>query len=620
MNKNVYLNFILTIAVIALIFLGVMLINAVDRARDTNREVLKKIAQLEETIASKPSQTVVLSAKKTESKVIEKFSTIGNRQYFDSEAQPDGRLIQAVSADTGNMNYLINSEATLATFYGLCSSTPATRDLKDPDKFVPLMAESWTISPDKLTYTVTLKKGILWHDFTDPVTGKKWKDVEVTAHDFKFYLDVIRNPDTNCAPLRVYFKDIESMEVLSKYKFKVVWKNRYFRSKTFTLAMNPLPRHLYHAYKGPFDGKRFNDDHKRNRLIIGCGPYKFLRWDKNRQIVFVRNEKYFGKKYGIMPPIKYRVYKTIKHPNTRFQAILADRLDMLELTPEQWIKRTDVKQFKKKGKLRKLKFLGRAYSYIGYNQSNDLFKDRRVRIALTHLVNREKILRDIYHNLAVITTGPMFINSPGYDKSIKPYKYDVAKAKKLLAEAGWKDTDEDGILDKDGKKFSFTFMQIASSTAMQKILPLIKESFAQAGIEMKIQAFEWTVYIQKLEEKKYDVCMLRWVGAYEFDPYQIWHSSEADKMKTSNHIRFKNKEADRLIEAIRRTFDDKKRNALCREFHRLMHKEQPYTFMFINYELLALNKRYKNVNVFPLGLDTELMWTPSKLQKKVSGL
>ncbi|MDD5596761.1 MAG: ABC transporter substrate-binding protein, partial [Victivallaceae bacterium] len=293
MNKNLYINFILTVATAALIFFGIVLINSVDRVNEGNLGILKRLERIEETIAARPDRTVIVPAAKTASKVIQEFGQIANREYFDPEAQQGGRLISAIVADTPNMNSLINNEATASVFNALCSSSLATRNFGDPEKFEPLMAESWTVSPDKLTYTITLKKGILWQDFTDPVDGRKWKDVEVTAEDFKFYLDVIRNEKTNCGPLRVYYKDIDRLELIGKYRFKVIWKTRYFQSKNLTLGMSPLPRHLYHAYPGPFDPKKFNEDHQRNRLIVGCGSYRFLRWDKNDRVVFVRFEKYF---------------------------------------------------------------------------------------------------------------------------------------------------------------------------------------------------------------------------------------------------------------------------------------------------------------------------------------
>jgi peptide/nickel transport system substrate-binding protein len=418
----------------------------------------------------------------------------------------------------------------------------------------------------------------------------------------------------------VYYRDLEKLEVIDDYTFKVHWRNRYFRSEELTLGLSPLPRHLYHAYPGPFNADKFNEDHQRNRILIGCGPYRFLSWDKDRRVVFTRFQKYFGNKLGIAPPIKYCVFEIIKHPNTRFQALLASKLDRLGLEPVQWVKRTNTPEFAPDGKLRKMKYLSRAYYYMGYNLTRPQFKDKRVRQALTHLVNRKKILKDVYYGLGKIVTGPFYSETPYYDKSIKPYDFSVSEAKKLLAEAGWKDTDSDGILEKDGMKFEFTILQVANNPIQQKMLPIIKEDFAKAGINMKIQTLEWSVLLQRLTEKNFDVCVLGWTLPYESDPYQVWHSSQADKKHSSNHIGFKNKKADQLIEEIRRTFDVKKRIELCREFHRILHEEQPYTFLFAPYSLLAQSRRYKNVHKFPLGIPTEIMWTPKSEQLKVPGL
>ena len=110
----------------------------------------------------------------------------------------------------------------------------------------------------------------------------------------------------------------------------------------------------------------------------------------------------------------------------------------------------------------KFKYPSRSYSYIGWNLRHPLFKDRAVRQALTHLVDRERIIKDVYLGLGRIQTGNFYIGSPNHDPTIKPYPFDVEKAKAMLAEAGWRDTDGDGVLDKDGRKFEFVFMSISN--------------------------------------------------------------------------------------------------------------------------------------------------------------
>jgi peptide/nickel transport system substrate-binding protein len=480
------------------------------------------------------------------------------------------------------------------------------------------MAESWSLSEDKLTYTIKLREGILWHDFVDPVSGEEWKDVPVTAEDFKFYIDVIKNPDVDCAPLRVYFQDLDRIEVVNDLEFRVVWSKKYFKSESITLGLSPLPRHFYHAYEGPFDGKRFNDDHERNRIVVGCGPYQFQRWDKFQRIVLERWEKYYGRRYGVMPPIKHRVIEIIKHPNTQFQALLAGKIDSMGLQPDQWVNKTNTPEFDPvTGSIRKIKTMGHAYFYIGYNLNNPLFQDRTVRRALTHLVNRERIASEVFFDLAVVTSGPFFIESPYYDSSVEPYPFSIEKGRELFADAGWRDTDGDGILDKDGKKFEFTILAVAGHPTQSKMLPIIKEDMEKAGVVMRIANVEWPVYTQRLETKSFEVCTLGWTSDLEPDPYQLWHSSQAEIPSSSNHIGFKNPEADRLIEEIRVCFDLQERIRLCHEFHRLLHEEQPYTFLFSRNSLLALSARYRNVREFPLGVEPKTFWTPTEAQKRI---
>jgi len=587
-------------------------VTAMDALRFQTENLMKQVNELRDKMEvmgrERPAAQVPTAIAATPTAAA--LPPFANREFFDPAAIPGGTMRDASAQDTQNMNLLINNDNILGELSGLVCSSLAERNFVHPEKFEPVMAASWTISPDKMTYRIKLRKGILWHDFTDPVTGKEWKDVEVTADDFKFYIDVIKNPEVDCAPARVYLDGIDKVTVINPYEFEVKWNKRYFLSEEITLGLTPLPRHLYHAYPGPFDGKKFNDDDARNRILIGCGPYRFDSWTKGQRMILKRWEKYFGQRYGAMPPIKEYSFEIIKHPNTQFQALVSGSIDTLGLNPEQWVTRTDTKEFGPDGFIGKYRYPGRRYFYIGYNLTNPLFKDKKVRQALTCLVNRERILKEVYYGLGRIVTGPFFIDSPYYDKTVQPWPFSVEKAKRMLAEAGWKDTDGDGILDKNGKPFKFTVLQVANSPIQQKMLPIIKEDMARAGIEMNIQTVEWSVYVQRLEKKSFEVCCLGWALSFEGDPFQLWHSSQADKPQSSNHVGFKNAEADRLIEAYRTSFDLQERIELAHRFHQLLHEEQPYTFLISPDLLLAENKRFHNVRVFPaVGVPTTIQWT-----------
>ena len=623
MRANLYLNFAITMLIIVIIGGAFFLVNSFDDMRFTIEEVNTKLDLMRDDISDLKSdfnekdftinpakQGIGMSIEKKDKNLTK--SNIVNWKFFIRKAPSGGIIKGAISSETSNLNDIIQNESQVSAFWAMCNSTLAARNYEKPEIFSPLIAESWSISEDKLIYHIKIKKNVLWHDFVDPVSGKKWVDKEVTSEDFKFYVDVIKNKNVNCPQLRTYFKSLKKIEIIGKYEFKVYWDKKYFLTKSITLELSPLPKHLYYDYEGEFNGKKFNEDYKRNAMIIGCGPYYLDKVVKRRRYIFKRFEKYFGRRYGIMPKVAELRYDVVKLPNTRLQMLKSKKLDQLGLIPDQWKNNTSGKEFSEKdGFLKKLRSPGRSYSYVAWNQKNQLFKDKRVRQAMTRLIDREHILKFVYNDLARITTGPFVIDSPFYNENIKKIKFSVADASKLLKQAGWDDRDGDGILEnKAGKSFEFTFMIPGSSSTYIKIAEIIKESMSKAGVKVNILQMEWSVFIERLNKKSFDACMLGWSTSYESDPYQIWHSSQADiKGNSSNFISFRNKKADELIMTIRETFDLEKRAKLCKAFHKLISEEQPYTFMFVSDYLMAYNKRLKNVQVFPLEFTPkDIIW------------
>ena len=598
----------------AVIFFGITLTNALDRNR-------REMAELRKTIAAMPRQAVTyttqapLAAKASEKSVL--------AQYYAPQAPRNGVLRTAIASDTGSLNPVTSNEATASSLLGMCTTPLGSRDYRNPEKLVPLAAESWQVADNGKRINIKLRKGILFHSFTDPETGKFVPEKEVTAHDVVFYVDVIRNSGVNAGALRSYFQDLDTIRAVSDHELELVWKKQYFRSLEMSLSLIPLPRHFYMP-DGKFDPAKFNDDYRRNDMIVGCGAYKLVKHIKDQRYELERFENYFGKALGIAPAIQKRILEIVKADNTRFQMLLSGELDMLGVSAEQWVKRTMEKPFAQKvisvglkssdvplkagEKFRKVKHLANAYFYIGYNQRKKPFDDKLVRQALTMLCNRERILKEVYHNQGKVISGPFFYDSPYYDKSVKPLPFDPSQAIKLLKQAGWSDSDGDGILDKAGKKFIFTALQVSGNPVQEKILSIFKEDLAAAGIDMKIATLEWPVYIGKLDKRDYEVCSLGWQMPFESDPYQVWHSSQAENSGGSNHIGFVNRKADELIEEIRRTLDEEKRIELCKKFHQLIHEEQPYTFLVVPESLQVISGKLGNVECFPLGLNSECFY------------
>ncbi len=496
-------------------------------------------------------------------------------------------LIRHLPAEPSTLNPILVTDVYGSQIDGDIFDSLIRRNPKTLE-FEPQLASSWEISSDHLVYTFHLRKNVFWHD-----------GIQFTANDVKFSYDKIMDPKVDAAPLRNYYRDIKKVEVLDRFTVRFTYSQPYFRALEFCGGLPIVPEHVFGS--GDFN------QHPFGRAPIGTGPFKFVKWDTGKEIVLERNEKYWGKK----PYLNRIVYKIITDNTVAFQVLKQGGLDLMSLRPIQWVKQTRSKRFKKRFK--KLKYFLPSYNYIGWNMRRVYFKDRRVRKALTMLVDRRGILKDILYNLGVIVTGPFYINSPAYDKSIKPYPYDPARAEKLLAEAGWIDHDGDGIRDKDGTKFSFEFLISAGSKFAEQLSTILKESLKKHGIAMTIRRLEWAVFIQQIDDRQFDACTLGWSMGWESDPYQIWHSSQSKK--GSNFVGFVNKEADEIIEKARREFDPRKRNEMYHRFHRIIHEEQPYTFLFTMNALVAVDRRFQNVKVYPMGLEPREWWVPVALQR-----
>ncbi len=507
-----------------------------------------------------------------------------------AETQPfdGGWLIYHIGAEPATLNPITATDVYESMINGgNIYETLVKRDNSTLD-IVPLIAESWKISDDKLTYTFYIRHGIKWQD-----------GVPFTAHDVVFSYSKIMDPEVDAPHLKNYYKDIKSVEAIDDLTVKFTYSRPYFLALEFCGQMPIVPKHI-------FDKGDFNTN-EAGRHPIGTGPYRFVSWKTGREIALQKDEDYWGEK----PHLDRIVFRIINDPTVAFQVLKREELDLMALTPIQWSRQSGSENFKRK--FDKLSYFTPNYSFIGWNTKRPYFSDRRVRIAMTHLVNRELILEKILFDLGRIITDPFYINSPEYDNTIEPYSYDPVRARELLDEAGWVDHDGDGIRDNGGVKFEFEFLIPAGSETSDKISTILKEELDKVGIIMNIRNTEWAIFTTRLNERKFDAVTLGWSMGVETDPYQIWHSSQIER--GSNFVGFANKEADRLIDHARTEFDRDKRIALYRKFSEIVHEEQPYTFLFCRESTVALNKRFKGVVVYPLGLDPREWFVPPSLRK-----
>ncbi|MEW6357361.1 MAG: peptide-binding protein [Planctomycetota bacterium] len=397
--------------------------------------------------------------------------------------------------------------------------------------------------------TFHLRKDVRWHD-----------GAPFTAADVKFTYDKIMDEQTQTVR-RPMFELVKHLETPDDYTVVVTYK-KPFSPCLDTWTMSIIPRHL-------LDGKDINKaDFSRNP--IGTGPFIFEQWISDDRIFVRANKKYFEGQ----PQTERVGWRIIPEPPLLRLEFEVGRIDIYGVQPFEYEGLSKDKRYKTYERL------GNGYTYIGWNANRDLFKDKRVRRALTHAINREEIVKYVLYGQGVEATGPfppqMWYSNP----SVKPIPYDPAKARELLAEAGWKDTDGDGVLDKDGKKFEFELLTNNGNPLRADVTVLVQRQLAELGIKATPRLMEWAVFIRdRITPRDFDACVLGWSLSYDPDVYEIWHSSQIPK--GFNFVGYNNPDVDRLLEEGRLEYDREKRKNIYFKIHELIAEDQPYTFLYV---------------------------------------
>jgi len=464
----------------------------------------------------------------------------------------------------------------------------------DTLEMIPHLAESYEIADDGLSITFRLRDDVHFSD-----------GVAVTADDVIFTYEAIVDPNVDAADIAHLFKDVVEVVRVDELTVKFVMKEPYFKAleNLSFWDIGILPKHVYEYA----DAKELN-----NRVSdpVGSGPFVFEQWETGTQIVLRRNENYWGEK----PKLEKIVFRIITNTIAAIQALRAHDVDMIIPEPDQFAELAADPEFTKEFNCLSMWMPGAPFYYLGWNQEKVFFQDKRVRLAMTHIVNREKIVSELLRGYGRVISGPFHIEGAQYDKSIEPWPYDPEKARQLLDEAGWVDSDGDGIRDKNGVAFRFKFMYSSDKIQYQRIAKLLKAEAAKVGIDVLAEPMEWSVIMTRVVDRKFEAMIMGWGGDILEDPYQLWHSSQIGN-RGANYCGFRNEEADALIEQGRRTLDADKRNALYHRLHRILHEEQPYTFLFTRPIMRPVDKRFENVKIYKLGPKYWQWYVPKEQQR-----
>jgi peptide/nickel transport system substrate-binding protein len=478
-------------------------------------------------------------------------------------------------------------------------------------ELIPCLASLPVISSDHLVYRYILDKRARFSD------GKP-----VRAEDVIFTFKAAIDPLVRAAS-RFYFTCIDSIHVEGADSSTLAFhlNNAVFNSDAFLgTAVDILPKHVYDptGLTDRMSWSGLREEHSPNTTLVefatwmdsvqklktseynvGSGPYTLAHWEPYRAIALARSEHYWADGLpGFEAYPDSIIYKVVTDEEDAKRALISGDIDLINSFSRSFYR--EIKQAYPS--IRTASVERNFYSFLDWNNSIPLFADKRVRQALTLAIDRKAIIHNVLDDVGIPVGGPVTPSQGIFDPTVPVLPFDPQKAKILLKEAGWSDSDGDGILDKKigNKRMSFAFEFIISSGSeyQAQALKLVCKDLKRVGIKATVKEIDWSVMLQRKREGNFEASYGGWMGdPREDDLFGLWHSSMAAP-RGANTSRYRSAIADSLLTAIRTEFDKGKRYALSAKLQQVIADDQPYGFLFTSPALLAFQDRFDNVEFF----------------------
>ncbi len=487
---------------------------------------------------------------------------------------PADTIVIGKLADIENWNPYLADSSFGADVLALIYPTLAVEQPdyeQHPPTFTPWLASSWESSADGLSITFHLDPRARWADGV-PVTSRDvlftWKVQHAGAVGWpgmedKNRISGVEAPDDHTVVFR-YSR---------RYPYQLMDANE-----------GPIvPAHAWGTI--PFEEWERTD---WSRHTLSAGPFTLESHRPQQEIVLARNPAYWipGR-----PKAQRVVWRIVPDQTALLTQLLGGALDFLEAVPPREAHRVE-----ENPRLRLITFPDRAYTYIGWNLRRPLFSDPRVRKALALAIDRRAILETARAGYGRLAVGPVLSTMWAFDRSLQPLPHDPARARRLLAEAGWRDGDGDGFLDRNDSPFTFELMTNAGNQTREDVLVLVQADLAKIGVRVMPRRIEWGVMNRRLDAGEFDAYVSAWRESTQVDLSSIWHSA-APGEPTYNWVGYANPEVDRLLEEVERLPDFASQKPVLAAIQRLIVEDQPYAFLYESDRVTALARRIEGADV-----------------------
>lgn len=423
------------------------------------------------------------------------------------------------------------------------------------------IAKDVEISSDKLTYTFTLRDDVKFHD-GEPLT----------ADDVVFTIKSIMDPKVNSGRA-TEFQEVADIEKIDDHKVKITLKQE-FPPLLDKLTVGIVPEHI-------LAGQDMNEA-DFNHNPIGAGPYKFVSWTTGESLTMSRFDDY----YDTEPKIENVIFKFLPDYNTRAMQLESGEVDFTFLEPSQ------VEKIDKGENTTVYKCNTADYRCMNYNfAKTDLFKDVKVRQALNYATNKEEIVNSIAHGYGYAAYSPLQANKYA-NNDVEKYTYDIAKAESLLTEAGWV-KGSDGVLEKDGKKFSFTLTAPISDEVRVNIANSLASEWKKLGVDVKVEALDWSA----IDIFECEAFVLGFGSPFDADTdtYPMFVSTQ-NKAPGKNYGSYNNPTVDAALQAARVGTSDEERAKQYGEFQKALADDPSYDMICYLQALYGANNRISGVS------------------------